>query len=791
MINEVLHLWVENIFLRKCYFLLNDSLTYYNMSEGYDFMESKNIKQHHIILRYCGLCLFGLILNLVLSNIVKYFNLPLYLDNVGSILTGALGGALPGMCVGFLSNVMNSFDKPISLYYGILTIVMAALASYFSSRGYFKKISSCFLIALLFSCIGGAIGSVFTWILYGGGIGGLGGPLATMIMHMGIPAFFAQILADLILDIPDKLITIMIVYILLKVYPHRLYDFYQYSYLYDRSKEKIEVYEEAHDDYSHLTSLQISMLNVIIVVVVVISVTALGLSCYYYLVEKSLAIFIIRLLTVLFGLSMLISALAANYIEVRLVKPIRIIVHMARQFKKVGALDWLSSEELKDIEPIKTGDEIQELYETVYENEKRVAQSMVTMKETERKLIEARDIDLKNRELEIAIQEAKAANKAKSLFMSNVSHDMRTLLNSLIGFTQIAKETDDPIIKADCLKKIDQSATYLLGLINDTLDLSRMETGKLQLDIQPLDLKTSLKHVIDNNSSQAYNKGITLTLDETMLSSTIVDSDQLRIEEILNNIIGNSVKFTHECGYIKVAVRTLSEDEKQENIEFLIADNGIGISQEFLPHLFEPFTQENPIENKNFTGSGLGLSIVKNIIDMLHGEIKVSSQLGKGTTFSIILPLAVSKTQSLKHEEVVTDYSILKGKHILLCEDNPNNVELARFLLKKQGVIVSVAGNGQIAKETYLSHDPMTYDAILMDIRMPVMNGYEATKAIRSSSRPDAKILPIIAMTANVYDEDRQKGQEAGMNAQLSKPINVKEFYQALCTMIDNHKSTE
>jgi signal transduction histidine kinase len=390
-----------------------------------------------------------------------------------------------------------------------------------------------------------------------------------------------------------------------------------------------------------------------------------------------------------------------------------------------------------------------------------------------------------NRLLASAKRDADAANNAKSEFLSRMSHDIRTPLYGIIGMTHIANKQQNPEKTTDCLKKIDQSSSFLMGLVNDILDVSKMESGKIELHPEPYratDFTTYIDAVI-RPLCDGKNKKLIINLENG--SGCIPLLDILRMNQILFNIFSNAVKYTPEGGTITFTVHETKKEDDTINLLFSISDTGIGMSPEFQKVIFEPFTQENRNSNSEIRGSGLGLTIVKKFVEAMGGTISVQSKLNKGTTFTISLtvPCIREDAKTLETNTKETDdsnYSNLAGKHILLCEDHPLNQEIARSLLEEKKIIVDIADNGQIGLEKF-KHSPLYfYDTILMDIRMPVMDGYEATKAIRSLARKDASTVSIIAMTADAFTGDTEKCKTAGINGHLSKPIDIAKLYAAL-----------
>lgn len=393
-------------------------------------------------------------------------------------------------------------------------------------------------------------------------------------------------------------------------------------------------------------------------------------------------------------------------------------------------------------------------------------------------------------ELAEALVKAQKASAAKTEFLSNMSHDMRTPMNGILGIANLMKEKTDLNEIRDDIEQIQLSGQYLLRLINDTLDMNKIEAGKLELKPKPIQSEHVFRNVISQASLLAKDKKIDLIVHEPVRKQqewVTVLADQSRLEQIFLNIISNSVKYTPEGGKIEIFMNNLSTTDEAVVDEYLIRDNGIGMSEEFLPHVFDSFSQEGRIGTEQLNGTGLGMAIVKQFVDMMHGDISIKSTVGKGTEVKIVLQYPRCRAVQDKEEEKQLDVSVLNGKHILLCEDHPLNRQIAATLLKKQGMLVTEAENGRIGVDLMQNSSENTFDAVLMDIRMPELDGIEATKIIRAMDRNDAKTIPIIAVTANAFEEDIKSCMEAGMNYHLTKPFEPKKLYEILIQKMHNH----
>ena len=394
---------------------------------------------------------------------------------------------------------------------------------------------------------------------------------------------------------------------------------------------------------------------------------------------------------------------------------------------------------------------------------------------------------LHEKELEKAVLEAKNANEAKTRFLFNMSHDIRTPMNAIIGFSELLEKHIDEKDKAiDYLGKIKSSSNFLLSLINYVLEMARIESGKLALKKEVGCVTELIESLTDVFEPGVKKKFITYSC-EIDIQHKYVIGDETKVREIFINIIGNSVKYTPEGGKISVSVKE-EPFEKENYIAYriIVEDNGIGMSKEYLPHIFEEFSREHTSTESKVTGTGLGLPIVKSLIDMMGGTIEVESQPGCGTKMNVVLPFELASEKQIleekqKEKEKISD-SIL-GKRVLLAEDNELNAEIAMTVLKENGLKAERAANGKQCIEMLKKMPEDYYDMILMDIQMPEMDGYEATKLIRHLDDARADI-PIVAMTANAFEEDRQKALESGMNAHVSKPVDMNMLFKVMAQIL-------
>ena len=372
-------------------------------------------------------------------------------------------------------------------------------------------------------------------------------------------------------------------------------------------------------------------------------------------------------------------------------------------------------------------------------------------------------------------QDANAANIAKTTFLNHMSHDIRTPMNAIVGFTDIAMKKKPDKEVENCLKKIRQSSEYLMTLINDVLDISRIESGKLEYKPVPVNLRDMTNTVLSIARGYMENRDLDFCVSREELKNPYVMADELRIREVLLNIISNAVKFTKDGGTISfVAENCPGNDECHIIVRYRISDTGIGMSEEFQTRIFDAFSQENDGARTSYKGTGLGMAITKKYIDLMGGKIEVSSRQGLGSTFTVEIPLLIAEYALTEKKEKLRKDIDLHGLHILLAEDNDLNAEIAIALLEEKGMAVTRTVNGKSALTQFCNNAPGTFDLILMDIMMPEMNGYETTKAIRNlPNRPDGKEIPIIAMTANAFAEDVQAALNAGMNDHVAKPIDM------------------
>ena len=396
----------------------------------------------------------------------------------------------------------------------------------------------------------------------------------------------------------------------------------------------------------------------------------------------------------------------------------------------------------------------------------------------------------KQRELELsqAKLEAEAASEAKTAFLFNMSHDIRTPMNAIIGFANIAEKHIDSKEKViDSISKLKIASDHLLSLINEVLDMARIESGKAVLEEEPVNIVERVDNIRNIISQSAKDKKIDFTLTVNQLHNENVYIDVLHLNQILINIIGNAIKYTAEGGNVSLTLDQIDcAEEGYAAYKFSVQDNGMGMTPEYVEHIFEAFTREKNSTVSGIQGTGLGMAITKRLTEMLGGEIKVTSELGKGTLvvtqFKFKIKESIVDQLQNRSNKDATDPSILDGKRILLVEDNEMNREIAKDILEDYGMIVDEAFDGVMAVDTLKEKGPVYYDMVFMDVQMPRMDGYEATRTIRKLPDERFKDLLIIAMTANAFEEDKRAALDATMNAHLAKPLNIRDL---LTTIVD------
>ena len=385
-------------------------------------------------------------------------------------------------------------------------------------------------------------------------------------------------------------------------------------------------------------------------------------------------------------------------------------------------------------------------------------------------------------ELLIAAKKAEAANTAKTEFLQRMSHDIRTPINGICGMIDMADHYADNMEKqAECRKKVKEASNLLLELVNEVLDMSKLESGEVILEEIPFNLSSISREVLVVIEQIAAEQNIRIVWEKKEITHRDLIGSPGYVKRVMMNILSNALKYNRANGYIYIScIEIPSKQPEMTTMEFICRDTGIGMTEEFQKHIFEPFAQENTGSRTKFAGTGLGMPISKKLIEKMGGTITFESEEGVGTTFVIRVPFRIDTDKGCKTETEEKQKASIRGLNILLVEDNELNMEIAEFMLQNEGAYVTKAWNGQEAVEIFEKSRPDEFDVILMDIMMPVMNGYEATKMIRSLNRDDAKKIPIIAMTANAFTEDRIRAKEAGMDEHLSKPIVIDEVTKTI-----------
>ena len=401
-----------------------------------------------------------------------------------------------------------------------------------------------------------------------------------------------------------------------------------------------------------------------------------------------------------------------------------------------------------------------------------ITETMVTRKKQEQAIMEL-------------LERVRRANSAKSEFLSHMSHDLRTPINGILGMLEIMeKSKDDPARQAECREKIRVSTKHLLSLVNDVLQISKLESGRTAQVKEPFDLHDILKDCITILSPEAEERKVRLVLEPEGIEHSRVVGNPLHLKQILTNVIDNALKYNRPDGSVFVRVKEMACQDGTADYRFVIEDTGIGIGEEFKEHIFEPFAQEHQGARTNYNGIGLGMAIVKNLVDEMKGIISVESQIGEGSVVRITLPIQIDGCRMEQSgEEERDEYSRIVGMRVLLVEDNEINCEIVEFMLNEAGAEVVTAHDGKAAVDAFTASKPGTFDCVLMDLMMPVMSGYEAARTIRRLDRPDAKTVPIIALSANAFEEDVALAKDAGMNEHLAKPVDMRKMFRTMCRL--------
>ena len=390
-------------------------------------------------------------------------------------------------------------------------------------------------------------------------------------------------------------------------------------------------------------------------------------------------------------------------------------------------------------------------------------------------------------ELLVAAKKAEAANEAKTEFLQRMSHDIRTPINGICGLVNMADHYADNVEKQmEYRTKVKEASNLLLELVNDVLDMSKLESGEIVLEEIPFNLSSISREVFIVIEQMAAEQNIRIMWEKKEITHRDFIGSPGYVKRVMMNILSNAVKYNRENGQIYISCMEIpSEQPEMTTMEFVCRDTGIGMTAEFQKCVFEPFAQEHTGSRTKFAGTGLGMPIAKNLVEKMGGTITFKSEEGVGTTFVIRVPFKINLYADKREEQKDVSEKSIKGLHILLAEDNELNMEIAEFMLQNEGADVTKAWNGQEAVELFRNSEPGEFDVILMDIMMPVMDGYEAAKMIRSLDREDAKTIPIIAMTANAFTEDRLRAKEAGMNEHISKPVDVRLLVKVICKLVE------
>ena len=393
-------------------------------------------------------------------------------------------------------------------------------------------------------------------------------------------------------------------------------------------------------------------------------------------------------------------------------------------------------------------------------------------------------------ELLRAAKKAEAANEAKTEFLQRMSHDIRTPINGICGMINVADHYADNMEKqTECRAKIKKTSHLLLELINEVLDMSKLESDEVVLEDIPFNLNSIFEEILGVIEHMAAEQNIRIIWEEKEVTHWNLIGSPVHVKRILMNILSNAVKYNKENGYVYISCREIpSEQTAMTTLEFVCRDTGIGMTEAFQKRIFEPFAQEHAGSRTKFAGTGLGMPITKKLVEKMGGTISFESKEGTGTTFVIRIPFRIDTDMKDRTEAEEKTETSIHGLHVLLTEDNELNMEIAEFVLQNEGAVVTKAWNGQKAVDIFRKSRPGEFDAILMDIMMPVMNGYEAAKMIRSLDREDAKVIPIIAMTANAFTEDKMRAKEAGMDEHIAKPVDGKLLVKAINELVKHNQ---
>ena len=393
-------------------------------------------------------------------------------------------------------------------------------------------------------------------------------------------------------------------------------------------------------------------------------------------------------------------------------------------------------------------------------------------------------------ELLRAAKKAEAANEAKTEFLQRMSHDIRTPINGICGMINVADHYADNMEKqTECRAKIKKTSHLLLELINEVLDMSKLESDEVVLEDIPFNLNSIFEEILGVIEHMAAEQNIRIIWEEKEVTHWNLIGSPVHVKRILMNILSNAVKYNKENGYVYIGCREIpSKQTAMTTLEFVCRDTGIGMTEAFQKRIFEPFAQEHAGSRTKFAGTGLGMPITKKLVEKMGGTISFESKEGTGTTFVIRIPFQIDADMKDRTETEEKTETSIQGLHVLLTEDNELNMEIAEFVLQNEGAVVTKAWNGQKAVDIFRKSRPGEFDAILMDIMMPVMNGYEAAKMIRSLDREDAKVIPIIAMTANAFTEDRMRAKEAGMDEHIAKPVDGKLLVKAINELVKHNQ---
>lgn len=1006
----------------------------------------------NVLLMAVGICV-----DVLLPKLLDLLQIPLYLDCIGCLFVGIMGGWLPGMFTALESSCIEYIGQPVGPVFGFLSVLMAGCAASISKRGLFRKKRGFVYLWLSMVAIGGVAGSLIGWNVYGRKVAvNIPGAIVMWFSNRGFSDFGAQFAGDMMIEVVDKTITVLVVFLLLQEYPRKWRNLLPYSYIYKCTDEELE--QEYQKDVRPFCGISVydKIIQINNLALVIMSLVVSIFCIYTYRMNvfpqngdvARFYNYVVNLFSVELVVIFLVSALVSWNVYHTLEKPIRGIVNQSVSFSKSRPEEWLDSPEWKNRVEVGTNDELQVLYQTICQTEIDVVNKVVDLMEKSRvekenielqksvemsrlekqvrseleeiladvglgtwsvtlyqdqaprmvadeqmkrllgiegknlspeetydawfsnimpedldkvskyqqemiengdaeityrwndpvkgkvyircgghsehvpgkghllkgyhsdvtaqvrkekeqriqtdafiavaeefdyiffadldantiriiytssnartNVVESLEVDKQydalfanyasrfvrageeeaylansnrqkvsemmekygsysfqyrteksnknrknyevlyaktqnqtgkntviiaarcideimkqNQKLEQALEDAKQANAAKTSFLSRISHDIRTPLNGIVGFIEMGERHEDDVeMLKENRKKAKVAANHLLSLINDVLELTKLDDTNVDLAREPFDARELVDDVLTIVRVRAVEAGVSLEQDNCpdIKPGCFLYGSPLHVRQVFLNIFDNAIKYNHPGGVVKCKAKMVSEDAKHMVFRCTISDTGVGMSPAFMEKIFEPFTQEHQNARSVYQGTGLGMPIVKMLLEKMGGTIDIESQENVGSTFIVEIPFDKAQPEETADGQEEKETADISGVKVLLVEDNQLNMEIAELLLEDAGAVVTKAWDGKQAVETFADSPQKSFDVILMDVMMPEMDGMEATRAIRKLDRPDATEIPIIAMTANAFAEDVKAVKEAGMNDHIAKPIRM------------------